>query len=347
MDPLDTTEIGHTNIRITRLGFGGAPIGGDRTEVTEEDAVSSIRHALELGITYFDTAPLYGHGKSERFYGLSLSQIPRERFVLSTKVGRVLNPVGSSGKMATTGFVNPDPFTPVYDYSRDGVLRSLEESLKRMKLDRVDIAMIHDPDEFDSARPGGKFGEPVHYLTAINETFPALAELRSEGIIKAIGVGMNQWQALVRFAKDADFDCFLLAGRYTLLDHSALSELLPLCTEKKITVILGGPYNSGILASDLSPGAQYFYADAPQEVLQRARKIKTICERHGVPIKAAALQFGLAHPAVAATIPGSRNRYEVEDNFAMAGFQIPNDMWEDIRREGLIPDNAPTPNTVN
>lgn len=346
MNPLNKTEIGHSQLRVTKLGFGGAPIGGDRAEVSEEDAISSIRHALELGITYFDTAPLYGHGKSERFYGLSLSQVPRESFVLSTKVGRVLNPVSAPENMAPSGFINPDPFTPVYDYSRDGVMRSLDESLKRLKLDRIDIAMIHDPDEFDSARPGGDFRKPVHYNTAINETFPALEALRSDGVIKAIGVAMNQWQALVRFAKDADFDCFLLAGRYTLLDHSALNELLPLCTEKQISVVLGGPYNSGILASDLSPGAQYFYANASQEVLQRARRINTICERHDVPIKAAALQFGLAHPAVAATIPGSRNRSEVEDNFVMAGFQIPNEMWEEIRHEGLIPDDAPTPNTI-
>ena len=157
MDPLNKTEIGHRQLRVTRLGFGGAPIGGDRAEVSEEDAISSIRHALELGITYFDTAPLYGHGKSERFYGLSLSQVPRESFVLSTKVGRVLNPVSSTENMAPSGFINPDPFTPVYDYSRDGVMRSLDESLKRLKLDRIDIAMIHDPDELDSARPGGVF----------------------------------------------------------------------------------------------------------------------------------------------------------------------------------------------
>ncbi|MDP7578685.1 MAG: aldo/keto reductase [SAR202 cluster bacterium] len=347
MVPLDTTEIGHTNVRVTRLGFGGAPIGGDRAEVTEEDAISAIEHALELGITFFDTAPLYGHGKSERFYGLSLAQIPRENFVLSTKVGRVLNPVNSLSDMATSSFINPDPFTPVYDYSRDGVMRSLEESLKRLKLDRIDIAMIHDPDEFDSARPGGNFGEPVHYSTAINEAFPALADLRSDGVIKAIGVGMNQWQALTRFAKDADFDCFLLAGRYTLLDQSALNKLLPLCTEKQISVVLGGPYNSGILASDLSLGAQYFYTNASQEVLKRAREINTICERYDVPIKAAALQFGLAHPAVAATIPGSRNQSEVRDNFVMANFQIPNGMWQEIRHEGLIPSDAPTPNTVS
>ena len=154
---------------------------------------------------------------------------------------------------------------------------------------------------------------------------------------------MNQWQALARFARDADFDCFLLAGRYTLLEHSALPELLPICRERQISVILGGPYNSGILASDLSPGAQYFYADAPPDILERARRINTVCERRGVPIKAAALQFGLAHPAVAATIPGPRSAAEVDENLEMAGFPIPADVWGELKHEGLIPETAPTP----
>ena len=247
------------------------------------------------------------------------------------------------GATEANTFINPDPFTPVYDYSREGVLRSLEDSLRRMNLDRVDIALIHDPDEFDSALPDVKVREPVHYAEAIDETFPTLAELRSQGVIKAIGVGMNQWQALTRFAHDADFDCFLLAGRYTLLEHSALPELLPLCEEKRISVILGGPYNSGILASDLSPGVQYFYADAASEVLERARRINAVCELHRVPIKAAALQFGLAHPAVAATIPGPRSVTEVDENFEMAGFPIPTEMWDELKHEGLIPHEAPTP----
>ena len=178
MNPLDTAEVGQTGLRVTRLGFGGAPIGGSRAEVTAEDAVSSIRRALELGIGYFDTVPFYGHGKSERFYGQALPGAPRDRFVLSTKVGRVLEPVGTTNGMEAGKFVNPDPFTPVYDYSRDGVLRSLAESLRRMNLDRVDIALVHDPDESDSARPDGEFGEPVHYAATIDEVFPTLADLR-------------------------------------------------------------------------------------------------------------------------------------------------------------------------
>ena len=341
MDSLETAEIGKTGLRVTRLGFGGATIGGTLIDVPQQEAVASVVRAVELGVTYFDTAPLYGHSKSEIYLGQGLSGVPREDFVLSTKVGRVLDPADENAVEDDT-FVNPGPFVPVFDFSRDGVMRSLEESLQRLRLDRVDIALIHDPDEGESVVKKS-FGEPVRYVEVLEQTYPTLADLRSEGVVKAIGVGINQWQALVRFAKDADFDCFLVAGRYTLLDHSALPELLPLCEQKGISVILGGPYNSGILASDLSPGTHYFYTEAGADVLERARKIKAVCDRHGVPLKAAALQFGLAHPAVAATIPGPRSAAEVDENFQMVEAPISLDLWAELRQERLIPDSAPTP----
>jgi len=221
------------------------------------------------------------------------------------------------------------PFEAVFDFSRDGVLRSLEESFARLGLDHIDIAFIHDPDD--------------HHDQAINEAFPALADLRSQGVISAIGAGMNQWEALSEFAREGDFDCFLLAGRYTLLDHSGLDDLLPLCEEKQISIMLGGPYNSGILASDLQPGTTYFYQEASAEVLDKARQIKAVCDRHNVPLKAAALQFGLAHPAVAATIPGARSPLEVEDNIEMASHPIPVDLWAELRHEGFLPEHAPVP----
>ena len=267
----------------------GAPFGGLPGEDAERIAVESIELGLRLGIRYFDTAPLYGVGGSERYYSNALAGVPRDSYALSTKVGRVLDTIASNAG----GGANRPSLEAVFDFSRDGVLRSIEESLRRLKLDRVDILLIHDPDD--------------HHEQALNEAFPALAELRSQGVIKAIGAGMNYWEPLARFAKEADFDCFILAGRYTLLDQSGLIELLPLCEERHVSVILGGPYNSGILASDLEPGTTYFYREAPQETLERAREIKAICDRHGVPLKAAALQFGLAHPAVAATIPGARS----------------------------------------
>ena len=223
---------------------------------------------------------------------------------------------------------HPLPYEVVFDFSRDGVLRSLEDSLRRLDMDRIDIALIHDPDD--------------HHDQAISEAFPALAELRSQGVIGAIGAGMNEWEALARFAVEGDFDCFLLAGRYTLLDQSGLAELLPLCEQRGISVILGGPYNSGVLASDLSGSATYFYAATPPEVLLRAREIKTVCDRHEVPLKAAALQFGLAHPAVAATIPGAQSVAEVEENVAMVQLPIPGALWDELRGQHLIPAEAPS-----
>jgi D-threo-aldose 1-dehydrogenase len=330
MDPTESAEIGTTGIRVTQLGMGGAPFGGNVSEVTESAATEAVQTARRLGIRYFDTAPLYGRGKSEGFFGRVLADVPRDGFVLSTKVGRVLNPL--SAPPEDDQWANPLPYEVVFDFSRDGVMRSLEESLKRLNLDRIDILLIHDPDD--------------HHEQAITEAFPALAELRSQGVIRAIGAGMNDWQPLARFAREGDFDCFLLAGRYTLLDHSGLEELLPLCQEKSISIILGGPYNSGILASDLSPDTTYFYQRATPDVLDRARKLKAVCDRHSVPLKAAALQFGLAHPAVAATIPGAQSAAEVEENFSMAGHPIPLDLWGELRHEGLIPEAAPTPSSV-
>ena len=231
---------------------------------------SFLEKAMDLGIQYMDTAPLYGTGKSEHFYSEALAGVNRDDFVLSTKVGRVLNP---SDSPASDGVhVSLPPLRAAFDFSRDGVLRSLEESLQRLKLDRVDILFIHDPDDF--------------HEQAVNEAFPALAELRSQGVIKAIGVGMNFWEPLAQFAREADFDCFLLAGRYTLLDQSGLTELLPLCLEKSMSIILGGPYNSGVLASDLSDDAAttYFYRETPPEVLAKARRIKSVCDGHDVPL---------------------------------------------------------------
>lgn len=327
MNPLELRQVGTTNVQVTSLGLGGAALGGLFTDVAESIAVETVTAGLELGVKYFDTAPLYGHGKSEAYVGEALGNAPRDSYVLSSKVGRVLDRVESQGD--TGIYVGLPPFQAVFDFSRDGILRSIDESLGRLALDRIDIAFIHDPDD--------------HYELAIGAAFPTLADLRSQGVVRAIGAGMNQWETLVRFARDGDFDCFLLAGRYTLLDHSGLDELLPLCEEKRISIMLGGPYNSGILASDLRPGSKYFYQDAPGEVLELARRIQLICDRHDVPLKAAALQFGLAHPAVASTIPGARSPQEVKENFAMVNHPIAPEFWADLKSAGLIPENAPTP----
>ena len=333
---METASIGTTGLKVTRLGLGGAPLAGLFSDVAEEAAVQTVRRALDLGVRYIDTAPFYGRGRSELQIGRALAGVPRDGFVLSTKVGRLLEPADTASDPAE--FAAPLPFDVVFDYSRDGVLRSLEESLQRLNLDRIDIALIHDLDTAEE-------GDPGYWRTAVEGAYPTLDRLRSEGVVGAIGAGLNSAEPLVRLAREGDFDCFLLAGRYTLLDQSGLAELLPLCEERRISIILGGPYNSGILASDLSSATTYFYKDAPPDVLERARQLKAASDRFEVPLKAAALQFGLAHPAVAATIPGARSATEVEENVEMAGYPIPNELWDELHRQGLIPDRAPTPGT--
>ena len=340
MGRIGTAEIGTTGLRVARLGLGGAGLGGLYSDVSQDAARATVQRSFDLGARYFDTAPLYGLGKSEASLGAGLEGLDRDALVVSTKVGRVLEPV--EAPPARGHFANPKPFEPVFDYSRDGILRSLDDSLARLQLDSVEIALIHDPDAGQSLSDDVDV-EPTYFRQAMDEAYPTLQGLKSEGVLKAVGVGMNQWQALARFARAADFDCFLLAGRYTLLDHSALPTLMPLCKEKRTSLILGGPYNSGILASDLSAGTTYFYDEAPVDVLDRARAVKTVCDRHGTPLKAAALQFGLAHPAVASTIPGGRSPEEVEENVRMVEYDVPRELWAELKEEGLVPLEAPTP----
>ncbi len=304
---LDTSKIGKTDVRVTRIGMGGAPLGG----LDSKTAQDTLEYAFAQGIRYFDTAPLYGSGLSEIHNGGFLSTLPRNDFVLSSKVGRLIIP----------GQDIP------FNYTKEGILRSIDESLTRLNLDSLDIVLIHDPDN--------------HYSSALNEAFPTLAKLREQGVIKAIGAGMNQWEMLRQFAKDVDFDCFLVAGRYTLLDHSALHELMPLCLEKDISLILGGPYNSGILASDLNTKSTYFYDPSPPEIIEKAKKIKQVCDRHQVPLKAAAIQFGLMHQSVASTIPGPRSPKEIEDNIVMASIKIEPDLWRELKQEKLIHQDCP------
>jgi D-threo-aldose 1-dehydrogenase len=328
IDPTAKVPLGNTKLRVTRLGLGGAPLGGLFQDVAQAAAVATIRRALELRINLLDTAPLYGHGKSEECFGLALAGANRASIVLSTKVGRLLVPI-ERDRLKPDEFDNPAPFTPVFDFSYDGVMRSFEASLKRLKTDRIDILHIHDADD--------------HYEQAIRGAYPALDKLRSQGLISAVSAGMNQAEMPARFAREGNFDCFLLAGRYTLIDHTGLRELLPLCVEKKIGIIIGGPYNSGVLASGAQPGAKFNYADAPAGVLEKVRKVQTICARHAVSMKAAALQFPLAHPAVASVIPGARSVAELEENFKLLQEKIPAELWADLRKEGIIPEEAPIP----
>lgn len=334
MNPLAKVQLGRTKLQVTRLGLGGAPLGGLYKDLSEEAATATVRRALELGINFFDTAPLYGCGKSEQRLGRGLAGVPRGSIVVATKVGYALFPQDAvRDENVFFPFDNPPPLRPTFDFSYDAVMRSFEESLKRLSLDRIDILHIHDPDD--------------HWEQAIQRGYPALHKLRTQGRIGAVGAGMNQAAMLARFAREGEFDCFLLAGRYTLIDHTALPELLPLCAQKRISIILGGPYNSGILATGARPGATFNYVAAPPELLEKVRRIEAVCAKYSVPLKAAALQFPLAHPAVAAVIPGARSVAEVEENFRLLSHPIPAEFWAELRQENLLPPEAPVPGEAN
>jgi D-threo-aldose 1-dehydrogenase len=332
MESTEEVPLGGTGLTVTRVGLGTAALGGLYEVVADEAARATIDRAWELGLRFFDTAPLYGHGLSEERLGAALACRPRGDFVLATKVGRLLRAGAPPDDTQLSGglkrWPGVSPVNPVFDFSYDGVLRSVEESLERLGLGRIDVLHIHNPDE--------------HYEQARRGAYRALDRLRLDGTIDAVGAGMNQVELLVRFARDADFDCFLLAGRYTLLDQSALAELLPLCQERGIAVILGGLFNSGILA-DPRPGITYDYSLAPPELLERARRIDAVCERHGVPLKAAALQFPLAHPAVTSVLLGARSVAELEENLALLRLELPVELWHELRAERLVRKDAPTP----
>jgi D-threo-aldose 1-dehydrogenase len=311
-DQFPRRQVGRTGLTVPLLGLGTAPFSRDVTEAT---AVETIGYALEAGARFIDTAPLYGAGLAERFVGKALQGVPRDSYVLATKIGRVLpeEPGGAIG----------------FDYSRDGVLRSIEESLNRLGLDRIDILHIHDPDD--------------HYREALEHAYPTLAELRSQGVIGAVGAGMNQWQMEADFARAADFNCFLLAGRYTILEQTSLDEYLPLCQEKGIGVFLGGVYNSGILATGAQPGATYNYAAAPPAIRERVDGIAAICTRHGVSLQTAAARFPLAHPAVTALLIGAQSPAEYAETIAALRTPIPAALWADLKAEGLLHPDAPVP----
>jgi D-threo-aldose 1-dehydrogenase len=311
---------------VTRLGLGTAPLAGLFEAVPEHQALAVIERSWEAGIRFYDTAPLYGHGLAEIRVGKVLKRKPREELTLASKVGRLLR-AGAPPEPGQS-FRDTPPVNPVFDFSYDGVMRSVEESRERLGLERIDILHIHDPDD--------------HYNAALNGAYRALDRLRTDGVIAAVGAGMNQAEMLTRFALEANFDCFLLAGRYTLLDQVALKQLLPVCLEKGVAIIAGGVYNSGILA-DPKPGAHYNYQAAPPELIERARRIGAVCARHGVPIKAAAIQFPLGHPAVTCVVVGCRSVAQLDESIAMFELAIPPAMWQELKHEGLLGPETPTP----
>ena len=296
------------------LVFGGAPIGGLYAPVTDETAAETLAAAWAAGIRAFDTAPHYGAGLSERRIGEFLAGRPRDEFAVSTKVGRLLAPAAGDTEGAE-GFYGTPPLTRIRDYSRDGVLRSLEESLRRLGLDRVDIALIHDPEDF--------------LTQAADGAYPALAELRSQGVVGAIGAGMNSTAPLTWLVEHCDLDCVLVAGRYTLLDDSAAESLFPLCLRRGVAVLAGGVFNSGILAG-ADDGATYDYAPAPAALLARARQMRNTCSRYGVPLAAAALRFALRHPAVTAAVVGARTPEEIRADAAYVSQAVPEALWTEL-----------------
>ena len=334
-------SVGKLGLEVTRMGFGGAPLGNLFEAIPEEDVADCLAAAYGAGVRYFDTAPLYGFGLSESRYGAHLAP-RRDGIVLSTKVGYSLVP-RESGDPEDGFFVDHPPLKSEFDFSADAVRRSLDESLGRLRTDRIDIVYIHDPDEGISLQPDFDPYGVSHFREAMEQTYPVLDELRSQGVIRAVGAGMNQWQVLADFARAGDFDCFLLAGRYTLLEQTSLEGLLPLCEEKGVRVVIGGPYNSGILATGAVEGAYYNYAPAPPRILDRVAAIEAVCGRHGVRLPAAALQFPLAHPAVACVIPGGRTRAELEANAALLEEEIPAGFWSELKEQGLVDPAAPLP----
>ena len=336
--PQDSRRIGRTGLSVSQLGFGGAPLGDFSTRLPEAEALATVDAAYASGVTLFDTSPLYGHGLSEHRFGHVLRQKEAGSFVLSSKVGRWLRP-RPAAEIDRGWFVGGLNFEAVIDYSYDATMRSLEQSFQRLGLNKIDILHIHDVDIWTH----GKDGYERHFRTAMDGAYKALEELRRAGTISGIGLGVNEIEPCLRFAGAGDFDCFLLAGRYTLLEHAALDESLPLCQRRDISVVLGAPYNSGILATGAVPGAMYNYKPAPPEIMNRVARIEAACQRHGVPIAAAALQFPLGHPQVASMIPGAISPEQVERNVALMSAAIPADLWVELKHEGLMPASAPVP----
>jgi D-threo-aldose 1-dehydrogenase len=323
-----THTLGRGSVEVSELAFGAAALGNLFTPVGDDEAAAALEAAWEAGIRYFDTAPHYGLGLSERRVGAALRQRPRDSYTLSTKVGRLLEPVPGpvAGDDLANGFAVPATHRRVWDFSAEGVRRSIEASLERLGLDRIDVVYLHDPDD--------------HPEQALDQAYPELERLRSEGVVGAIGAGMNQSALLTRFVRETDTDVVLLAGRYSLLDQDGLAELLPEAERRGTSVVVGGVFNSGLLA-DPRPGATFDYTPAPGELLDRALRIQAVCERHGVPLRAAALQFPTGHPAVAGVLVGMRSAAEVRDAVAMAGHPVPGELWAQLRAEGLLPEEAP------
>ena len=331
-EPFPRRRAGATRLLVPTLGFGGAPLGGLYARVDPAEASAAVEQALDAGIAYFDTAPFYGFGRSERLIG---DRLRGRGYVLSTKAGRLLRP-GAHPAPETLGWPDPLPFHPVYDYSYDGIMRSFEDSLQRLGLDRIDMLFAHDV----GAMTHGD-GHEAHFAELRGGGYRALDALRSGGAVQGIGVGVNEVAVCLAALEIGDWDVFLLAGRYTLLEQSPLDDLLPECLARGTSIVVGGPYNSGILAG----GDTWNYARAPGSVVARVRELRRVARDHGVPLPAAALRFPLAHPAVVSVIPGMRTPAELADTLAWTRNDVPAAFWSDLKSRGLLRPDSPVPET--
>jgi D-threo-aldose 1-dehydrogenase len=332
MDLDATVPLGTTKLQVPRVGIGTAPLGNLLTVVPDRVADAALAEAGTRGLRYFDTAPLYGHGLAEQRVGRAVAELKRSDAIVSTKVGRLLR---ADAPRDETQYFKGEPFYkdtppvgPIWDFSYEGVMTSLEESLERLALDRVDILLLHDPDD--------------HYREAVSSAYEALDALRSEGTVTAIGAGMNQSPMLAKLVEECDLDVVLCAGRYTLLEQGALDDLMPACGRTTTSVVIGGAFNSGVLISP-EPGALYNYVPAADEVIHRAKRIQAVCDRFGVPLPAAALQFPLAHPRVSTVLIGFRSVAELADDLRWLDTPIPGELWDELQRRELIREDAPVP----
>jgi D-threo-aldose 1-dehydrogenase len=334
MSQWEKRKVGRTSLQVTTLGLGTATMGGSRIPVSQHEGEAIVRAAWQAGVRYFDTAPFYGVGAAERRVGDALRDEQRESWVLSTKVGRLLRPRTKPGG-PTDGRLAPLPFEVTYDYSYDGIMRSLEDSFQRLGLAKIDILYVHDIGEYQHGKE-----ENARHLKILRESgYRALEELRRTGVVSAIGIGVNEKEVLIEALGFGEWDVFLLAGRYTLLEQGPLEDLLPMCVQRGTSIVVGGPLNSGILAGRET----WNYAAAPPQVVERVKKIEAVCDAHGVSLPAAAMQFPLAHPAVCAIIPGPRSAVEFEANLELLGQSIPAALWSDLKSAGLLHRHAPVP----
>ena len=334
MPTWEKRQIGRTKLQVTTLGLGTATMGGSRIPITQLEGQAIVTAAWDAGVRYVDTAPFYGVGAAERRTGDALRDKDRDEWVLSSKVGRLLRPKTDTAP-SPDGRLSPMPFKVLYDYTHDGIMRSVEDSYQRLGLARIDILYVHDIGAY-------QHGEELnrHYFAQIKDSgYKALEELRRTGVVSAIGIGVNETAVLLDALKIGDWDAFLLAGRYTLLEQAPLDDLIPQCQSRGTSLVIGGPLNSGILAGRDT----WNYEKAPPEIVERVQKIAAVCQSHDIPLPAAALQFPLAHPVVAAVIPGPRNAAEFNANLPLFTMKIPPALWSDLRAQGLLHPNAPVP----